>query len=610
MLFKNTPIRRKLMTVILLTSGAVLLLTCLAFFVYEFLTFRQTTVRHLSTLGKIIAANSTAALAFDDQNDANEILAALQAERHIVAAGLYDEEGNLFSHYPTDLSVHAFPSTPEREGYRFEDSYLTGFQPVVQGDKHLGTLYLKSDMGAMYERFQLYSSIAVLVIVVACLLAYLLSQTLQRQISRPILALAETARAVADRKDYSVRATKVDEDELGLLTDAFNHMLMQIQEQNQALRESHVRVRAVIDSALSAVVVIDSQGRINDWNPRAEKMFGWPRDEVLGRELAETIIPLRYREAHRQGLKHYLVTGEGSVLNQLIELSALHRNGSEFPVELSISPLKTGNLTAFCGFITDITERKLAEEEIRLFSQKLEQKVRERTNELEIVNKELEAFSYSVSHDLRAPLRAIQGYMNILSEDYANHLDDEARRTMNIISNNAKKMGRLIDGLLAFSRLGRKELTKMNISMKEMVVSVWKELKKMEDNRHIEFILKELPETHADVVTIKQVWTNLVSNAIKYTRQKEKAVIEIGSEKKENGIIYYVRDNGAGFDMLYYDKLFDVFQRLHSESEFEGTGIGLAMVQRIIAKHGGRIWADAKPNEGATFYFSLTESSQ
>ena len=231
---KDTPIRRKLMTIILLTSGAVLLLTCASFFAYEFLTFRQTTVRHLSTLGEIIAANSTAALAFENQEDAKEILAALKAERHIVAASLYDKNGKLFSKYPADLPAEAFPAAPAKDGYRFARGHLAAFHPVAQGNKRLGTLYLKSDMGAMYERFRLYGGIVVLVIAVSFLVAYLISRSLQKQISQPILALAETARAISERRDYTVRATKLGADELGLLTDAFNQMLSRIEDQDRA----------------------------------------------------------------------------------------------------------------------------------------------------------------------------------------------------------------------------------------------------------------------------------------------------------------------------------------------------------------------------------------
>ncbi len=365
MALKNTPIQRKLMTIILLTSGAVLLLTCVSFFAYEFFTFRQSTVRQLATLGEILAANSTAALAFQNQDDAKEILAAVKAERHIVAACLYDKNGRLFSKYPADLATDDLPAAPERDGYRFGLSELAMFQPVEQAGKRLGTLYLRSDMGAMYERFRLYSGIVVLVMAVSFLLAYLLSRVLQKQISQPILALAQAAHAVADRRDYSVRATKLGDDEVGLLTDAFNQMLTQIHDQNQALRESETRVRAVLNSALSAVLVTDTEGRIVDCNARAETMFGWTRQEALGKDLAETILPPRSRQAGERGLERFLAPGDGAIPQRLTQTTALRRNGSEFPVELSVSPLQSGDRVTICAFITDITERQQAERKLQ-----------------------------------------------------------------------------------------------------------------------------------------------------------------------------------------------------------------------------------------------------
>jgi PAS domain S-box-containing protein len=604
-MLRNTPIQQKLMTVILMISGAVLLLTCTAYFAFEFISFRKNTVRQLSTLGEIIATNSTAALAFDSPDDAREILSALKADPHIVAAVLYNGQGKLFSYYPAGLSVKDFPETPENGGYYFSQSYLIGFEPVVQGEKRLGTLFLKSDMDALYETLLLYSGIAFSVITVSLLFAYLLSRHLQKQISMPILSLASKAKIVSDSQDYSIRAVKQGEDEIGTLTDAFNHMLTRIQKQNIDISESEMRVRAIINSALSAVVVIDGAGQVTDWNERAEKMFGWSKSETKGRELAEIIIPASFREAHRRGLKHFLATGEGPALNKLLEVSALRKDGTEFPIELSISVLKTEDVTAFCGFITDITERKRAEEEILSFNQKLEQKVTERTQELEIANKELEAFSYSVSHDLRAPLRSIHGYMNIFAEEYLEKLDGEGKRLVDTVLRNSQKMGQLIDDLLAFSQLGRRDLIKGTVSMHDLAYSVYEEQKRMESKRDIQFTLHEIPSAYADTATMRQVWTNLIANAIKYTRNKQMAIIEIGCQNHQNSIIYFVKDNGAGFDMKYYSKLFGVFQRLHAFHEFDGTGVGLAIVQRIISKHGGKIWAEAKPNEGAVFYFEL-----
>ena len=304
-------------------------------------------------------------------------------------------------------------------------------------------------------------------------------------------------------------------------------------------------------------------------------------------------------------MKTFLATGEAKVLDQLIEMEALHRSGRLFPIELSISKVKTSEVLTFCGFITDITERKRVEEEIKLFNQRLEQMVQERTLELQMVNKELESFSYSVSHDLRAPLRAIHGYMSIFADEYADKFDDEARRLTTIIMNNTQKMGRLIDDLLAFSQLGRKELIRTHASMAQIVESICEEQKRLEEKREIEFVIHDLPYAFVDTVTIRQVWVNLISNAVKYTRPRQQAVIEIGKRHIGDETVIYVQDNGVGFNMKYADKLFGVFQRLHRADEFEGTGVGLATVERIIRKHGGRIWAESELDKGATFYFTF-----
>lgn len=370
---RNLPIRRKLTVLTLGTSAVVLLLTCASFFTYEYVTFRESSRRELATLGEIVATNSTAALAFRNREDALAVLDALKAQRNLVAAALFDRDGKLFAKYPAGIADDALPASPAADGYRFTDERLVGFQSIVQvpGSPRLGTLYLELNLEALYERIRLYGGIAALVIALSFAVAYAVSRALQRQISRPILALAEAARAVSERQDYSVRATKTGADEVGLLTDAFNHMLARIAAQTQALRESETRVRAVVDSALSAVVVIDREGRIIDWNARAETMFGRTRGEALGRDLASTVIPPRHREAHQRGLRRYTETGEGPVLDKLLELSAIRRDGTEFPVELSIKAMHAGGSVTFCGFITDVTERRLAAERVQAQVQRL-----------------------------------------------------------------------------------------------------------------------------------------------------------------------------------------------------------------------------------------------
>jgi PAS domain S-box-containing protein len=251
----------------------------------------------------------------------------------------------------------------------------------------------------------------------------------------------------------------------------------------------------------------------------------------------------------------------------------------------------------------DITRQKKADLEINKLNITLERNIAQ----LQLTNKELESFSYSVSHDLRAPLRSINGYAQMIQEDHSNQISDEAKRMLGVISKNAKKMGVLIDDLLAFSRMGRKELTRLPIDFNKLVEPIVAELKHTAPAQTT-IIVHPLHNTQGDPALLSQVFINLISNAIKYSAKTETPVVEIGAEEKENEYVYYVKDNGAGFDMQYAHKLFGVFQRLHSNEEFEGTGVGLAIVQRIMVKHGGKVWAEGKVGEGATFYISLPQN--
>ncbi len=252
-----------------------------------------------------------------------------------------------------------------------------------------------------------------------------------------------------------------------------------------------------------------------------------------------------------------------------------------------------------------IMEYGKAEAEIRRLNDELERRVADRTAELEAVNKELEAFAYSVSHDLRAPLRAVRGYARILSEDYGDRMEGEGKRICSIVDSEAGKMELLIGDILRLSRLSLLPMAAMELDMAGMARAVYGETAAEADGRRIDFIVGGMPPALADATLIRQAWANLISNAVKYTSKREKAVIEAGGERRGAENVYWVKDNGAGFDMRYADKLFGVFQRLHSMSEFEGNGIGLAIVQRIVRRHGGRMWAEAKVDKGATFYFSL-----
>ncbi|MEO7299413.1 MAG: PAS domain S-box protein [Verrucomicrobiota bacterium] len=725
MKLRNLPIKRKLMFVIMLTSTAVLILTSFSLIAYELLAFRRSLVQNTLAIAQIIAGISGPALRFNDAGFATEILSTLRAEPVIGQACLYQGK-KIFARFSSDKSKPRFPLEPGRAGYFFEGTKLIVFHPVKDKLGQVGMLYLRTDPAPVFDRLQLYAGIVFLVMASSIVLALILSNWLQKRISAPILELAETAKAVSIKKDYLVRARKFDSDELGLLTDAFNHMLTQIHERDLALTESEARARAVLNSAISGVVVMDASGKITDWNIQAERLFGWTRHEAIGRNLAETIIPLRYREAHQRGLDRFFKTGEGPALGRLLDLNALRRDGTEFPVELSISPIKTGTVTTFCGFLTDVTQRKeaaealsllaaivessddaivgknlqgiivswnagaermfgytapesvgrestfvipsdrweveaailkevqrgyiqhfetvrlhkdgsklhvsltmspiknaegriigasassrdispriKAEEEIRNLNTELEERVIQRTAELAHTNKELEAFTYSVSHDLRAPLRHIDAFAQMLEEELKSETSAEGHRYLQRIRHGVQTMGRLVDDLLNLSRVGRMEIVQQTVPLNDIVTNVLQELQPEYEGRNLEWIIGELPAAECDPGLILQVFINLISNSVKYTRPIAKAVIEIGAKTDADDTIIFVRDNGVGFNMKFADKLFGAFQRLHRAEEFEGTGVGLATVQRIIHLHMGRIWVEAELGKGATFYFTL-----
>jgi PAS domain S-box-containing protein len=348
------------MRIMVLTSAAGIVLTCIALVVLQFTSSRSQAREQVSTLARVIATNSTAALAFDDRKDAAQVLASLYNEPNIVAAALYDKEGQLFARYPRTASPDTFPRVNGEATY-FRGQYLEQFTSVrEQRDQDLGFLFLRADLQPIYEKLWLYVAIAGAIMLGSLAVTYFLARLLQQRVSRPLQAIIGTASAVADQGDFSVRAAVPEEREFRLLTDAFNTMLDRIEAQREELLSSEARLRAVLDSSLSAVVVMDAAGTIIDWNPQAEQIFGWSRDEAIGRSLAETIIPEQTREAHQRGLERYLTSGHGRLLNRTVEVIAKRRNGSEFPADLAITVLRGDGPLSFCGFITDITERKEA----------------------------------------------------------------------------------------------------------------------------------------------------------------------------------------------------------------------------------------------------------
>ncbi|MBD2242400.1 AAA family ATPase [Nostoc sp. FACHB-888] len=390
-------------------------------------------------------------------------------------------------------------------------------------------------------------------------------------------------------------------------------LLKQEAELNQSLRaeiaerqraeKDRDRLIAMLEATTDHVGMADSQGNVFWSNAQFRKLLGVSLNAELSNLSISNYHPQWALEIiQNQGIPAAIRDG-----TWVGETALLGTDGREIPVSQMIVAHKAtdGSLEYISTIIRDISTLKTIEAEVRQLNAELEERVIQRTAQLQAANKALEAFSYSVSHDLRAPLRAIVGFSRMLQEDYGEQLDSEGNRYLKIVRENAKRMGELIDDLLNLSRLDRKEISRQPVLLNEMIQKVLSDLALDMKGRQIEFAIADLPICHADFSLLKQVWINLLSNAIKYTRYKSSACIEVGYEIMDGEGVYFIRDNGAGFDMRYADNLFGVFQRLHREQEFAGTGIGLAIVQRIIQRHSGRIWAEAAIDQGATFYFTL-----
>ncbi|HEY4951829.1 MAG TPA: PAS domain S-box protein [Verrucomicrobiae bacterium] len=368
-----------------------------------------------------------------------------------------------------------------------------------------------------------------------------------------------------------------------------------------------IRLASIVEFSDDAIIGKDLNSTVTSWNRGAEMIFGYTAGEMIGTSIMR-LIPADRQDEENQILdqvKH----GESV---EHFDTMRLTKDGRLIDISVTASPIKdaAGKVTGVSKVARDISERKLSEEKISQLNVELEQRVTERTAQLKSANEELEAFSYSVSHDLRAPLRHVMGFVNLLQQDAGSSLSEKNSKYLATISDSAKRMGTLIDDLLAFSRIGRAELKKTDVNLEELVRETLGDFQAETKERKIACKVQPLPTVQADRALLRLVLVNLISNAVKFTGNRTAAKIEIGCAPAEKGeTVIFIRDNGAGFDPEYAEKLFGVFQRLHSRDEFEGTGIGLANVQRIIKRHGGRVWAEGVVDVGATFYFSIPKQN-
>jgi PAS domain S-box-containing protein len=427
---------------------------------------------------------------------------------------------------------------------------------------------------------------------VGCLIVvFCLSAWLGRDVLRSLDDLASGLRRFGTG-DFSQPVRFAGHDELADVARQANHMAASLERLGREHRRAEAKFRALLESAPDATVIVGTDGRIALINAQTEKLFGYRRDDLVGED-AGILVPAKHHDEANSNAGGFFRDADAKANGSAVESYGRRRDGAEFPIEISLSPIETEEGTLVSSAIRDITQRKQIETALKLS------------------NRELEAFSYSVAHDLRAPLRAINGYAMSLVEDLADKLDGDSKMYLERIGASAERMGQLIDALLSLARVSRTNMKREAVDLAYLARSTVAQLRAGDPARVVEFVVTGEARASGDAQLVRALLENLLGNAWKFTSKQAAARIEFGCEKADSRApVFFVRDNGAGFDMAYAEKLFAPFQRLHTTDEFPGTGIGLATVHRIVERHGGRIWAEGASGAGAVFRFTLAEAKE
>jgi PAS domain S-box-containing protein len=622
-------VRTKLFLGVMVTSLAVIVITGASLLAYDLHNLRIALTDDLSTQAELIGRACTPALQFDDPKAANDNLALLKARPNIDAAGLYNAKGTLFGNYSrSGTTAESFPALAGADEVRFDGQDIYVMHRVVDNHEILGFIYLHAQYN-LYQRVRSYSGIVLAVGGLALLVALLISLWLQAMVTRPILAISGLAQQVVENGDYSPRAKKITDDEIGYLVDAFNRMLGEIGGRTEALestnrelgheiterksaetalRRSEKRYRALVSTLSTVVWVANRQWEFQGEQASWEAYTGQSVNEYRGSGWRRA-----FHAEDLASLESYIAQAVRGHQTGEIELRLWQAATAQYRI-VTLRPVAVfdgdGEFREWIGTLTDVDDRRRAEDEVRRLNIELEGRVRDRTKKLEEINGELEAFSYSVSHDLRAPLRAMDGFSQRLVTEYGPALDENAKGYLSRIRNGAKRMGQLIEDLLSLSRITRLELTRREVDVSSLVRQILQELQARDPQHKVDLSIWDGVVVDADVRLVRVALENLLGNAWKFSSRTEHPRIDFGMMQEDARQVLFVRDNGAGFDMEYADKLFAPFQRLHGMHEFPGTGIGLATVHRIVTRHGGRIWCQAKPGAGATFYFTLQDDAR
>jgi PAS domain S-box-containing protein len=620
---RTASIRAKLFAIVMITTSSALVITALSLTVFELKSYREDMVREVMSLAHVIAANSTTALAASDRAAADSILGASAALPELLTVCLYDRDNSLFAGYTRPDQPLRCPAHAEGSGVQRRPAGILVHQPVLRDGQPIGTLRLFSHLGELRRRVNLHLVILLIALFASALVALLIATRLQRIVSEPILALGHTAKNVSANRDYSLRAEKQSEDEIGATVDAFNQMLDRIGAADAALRlageqsRSHARIlQSILDNMGEGIAVVDDGGRFLIWNPAATRLLGrapletslmdWPRHFGVsmpdGSSLSdpqESPVARAIRGEPVNDLELFVRGGDGRPGRWLsVTARPLLGEGEDAKIR--------GGIAVF----RDVSERRAAEEELRSLNVTLERRIAERTAALELratelkrSNESLEAFAYVASHDLQEPLRAMAIYAQLLGRQYQGKLDAQADGYIASVIDGAERMRALILALLDYSRVGRGPLRTRTISLESVFDTALADLAATIADSGARVVRGPLPTLDVDPVQIAQLFRNLITNAIKF-RREEPPVVEVSAEARDGAWHFAVRDNGIGIEPRHHARIFVIFQRLHGRDR-AGTGIGLAVCKKIVEHHGGQITVASELGKGSTFTFTL-----